>query len=93
MSRVLVFGSINMDLVVETSAFPRLGETLPGASFATHAGGKGANQAVAAARLGGQVTMLGPVDPARLLVCELVDGGFAGVTGVIKPDWSAVQNS
>jgi ribokinase len=61
MSRVLVFGSINMDLVVETSAFPRLGETLRGASFATHAGGKGANQAVAAARLGGQVTMLGRV--------------------------------
>src|SRR5580700_578494 len=61
MSRVLVFGSINMDLVVETSAFPRLGETLPGASFATHAGGKGANQAVAAARLGADVTMLGRV--------------------------------
>ena len=35
MSRVLVFGSINMDLVVETSTFPRLGETLSGASFAT----------------------------------------------------------
>jgi ribokinase len=61
MSRVLVFGSLNMDLVVETSTFPRLGETLPGASFATHAGGKGANQAVAAARLGAQVTMLGRV--------------------------------
>jgi ribokinase len=61
MSRVLVFGSINMDLVVETSTFPRLGETLPGASFATHAGGKGANQAVAAARLGANVTMLGRV--------------------------------
>jgi ribokinase len=61
MSRVLVFGSINMDLVVETSTFPRLGETLLGASFATHAGGKGANQAVAAARLGAHVTMLGRV--------------------------------
>jgi ribokinase len=61
MPRVLVFGSINMDLVVETSAFPRLGETLLGASFATHAGGKGANQAVAAARLGAHVTMLGRV--------------------------------
>jgi ribokinase len=61
MSRVLVFGSINMDLVVETSTFPRLGETLPGARFAAHAGGKGANQAVAAARLGAQVTMLGRV--------------------------------
>ena len=61
MSRVLVLGSINMDLVVETSAFPRLGETLAGASFAAHAGGKGANQAVAAARLGALVTMLGRV--------------------------------
>jgi ribokinase len=61
MSRVLVFGSINMDLVVETSRFPKLGETLQGASFATHAGGKGANQAVAAARLGASVTMLGRV--------------------------------
>ena len=61
MSRVLVFGSINMDLVVESSTFPRLGETLSGTSFATHAGGKGANQAVAAARLGAQVTMLGRI--------------------------------
>lgn len=61
MPRVLVFGSINMDLVVETGTFPRLGETLPGTSFATHAGGKGANQAVAAARLGARVTMLGRV--------------------------------
>src|SRR5580693_6285205 len=61
MSQVLVFGSINMDLVVETNTFPRLGETLPGTSFATHAGGKGANQAVAAARLGVNVTMLGRV--------------------------------
>jgi ribokinase len=61
MSHVLVLGSINMDLVVETRAFPRLGETLVGASFATHAGGKGANQAVAAARLGARATMLGRV--------------------------------
>jgi ribokinase len=60
-SRVLVLGSINMDLVVETGTFPRLGETLPGSSFATHAGGKGANQAVAAARLGAKVTMIGRV--------------------------------
>jgi predicted N-acetyltransferase YhbS len=37
----------------------------------------------------GQVRMFGPVDPARLLVCELVEGAFAGVTGLIKPDWSA----
>jgi predicted N-acetyltransferase YhbS len=35
----------------------------------------------------GQVTMQGPVDPARLLVAELADGAFAGVTGEIRPDW------
>jgi ribokinase len=61
MPRVLVVGSINMDLVVETGTFPRLGETLIGTVFATHPGGKGANQAVAAARLGATVTMLGRV--------------------------------
>jgi predicted N-acetyltransferase YhbS len=33
--------------------------------------------------------MPGPVDPARLLVCELVDGAFEGVAGPIRPDWSA----
>ncbi|QLG88994.1 ribokinase [Chitinibacter bivalviorum] len=61
MSKVLVVGSINMDLVVQVEQFPRLGETLLGQHFATHHGGKGANQAVAAARLGAQVTMIGRV--------------------------------
>jgi ribokinase len=61
MSRVLVVGSINTDLVVETGTFPRLGETLIGNAFATYPGGKGANQAVAAARLGATVTMIGRV--------------------------------
>ncbi len=78
--RVLVFGSINMDLVVETNTFPRLGETLFGASFATHAGGKGANQAVAAARLGVQVAMLGRVGSdafGRELKARLATEGVA----------------
>ena len=61
MSKVLVVGSLNMDLVVETRTFPRLGETLLGTTFATHPGGKGANQAVAAARLGAGVTLIGRV--------------------------------
>jgi ribokinase len=61
MSKVLVLGSINMDLVTATGTFPRLGETLFGSAFATHPGGKGANQAVAAARLGASVTMIGRV--------------------------------
>jgi predicted N-acetyltransferase YhbS len=35
----------------------------------------------------GQVKLPGPVDPARLLVCELVEGAFEGVSGIIGPDW------
>jgi len=50
---ILVIGSTNTDMVVQTPSFPQPGETLLGASFAQHPGGKGANQAVAAARLGG----------------------------------------
>ncbi|OHX20951.1 ribokinase [Chromobacterium sphagni] len=61
MTRVLVIGSINMDLVVSAGKLPRLGETLMGEGFATYPGGKGANQAVAAARLGAQVALLGCV--------------------------------
>jgi ribokinase len=58
MSRVLLIGSINMDLVVEADSFPRQGETQFGRSFATYPGGKGANQAVAAARLGASVSLI-----------------------------------
>ena len=61
MTSVLVVGSINIDFVVRTDSFPRAGETLLGSDFSTHAGGKGANQAVAAARLGARVTMLGRI--------------------------------
>ncbi|WP_348944969.1 ribokinase [Chitinibacter sp. FCG-7] len=61
MSKVLVVGSINMDLVAQVGHYPRLGETLLGSGFTTHHGGKGANQAVAAARLGAQVSMIGRV--------------------------------
>ncbi|MCO8160878.1 ribokinase [Pseudomonas sp. 21LCFQ010] len=59
--QVVVIGSLNMDLVVRTPRLPRPGETLTGRSFVTVAGGKGANQAVAAARLGSQVAMIGCV--------------------------------
>ena len=61
MPRVYVIGSINMDLVVRTASLPRPGETVAGLDFATHPGGKGANQAVAAARLGADVAMVGKV--------------------------------
>ncbi|MDD1132368.1 ribokinase [Pseudomonas shahriarae] len=56
---VVVVGSLNMDLVTRASRLPRGGETLVGQSFATVPGGKGANQAVAAARLGAEVAMIG----------------------------------
>lgn len=61
MAKVLVVGSINMDLVVRVPHSPKPGETVLGGDFETFPGGKGANQAVAAARMGGEVTMVGRV--------------------------------
>jgi len=58
---IAVVGSINEDLVVEVPRFPRPGETIQGRNFARYAGGKGANQAVAAARLGSDVAFFGAV--------------------------------
>ena len=78
MNKVLVVGSINMDLVVETGKFPAPGETLLGQRFSTFPGGKGANQAVAAQRLGAQVVMIGCVgDDAfgRELIAKLTEEG------------------
>ncbi len=59
--RILVLGSINMDLVVRSEKLPMPGETLLGHELRQIPGGKGANQAVAAARLGAGVTMVGRV--------------------------------
>jgi ribokinase len=58
---VVVIGSINVDLVVTADHLPAPGETVLGGSFAVHDGGKGANQAVAAARAGARVTVIGAV--------------------------------
>jgi ribokinase len=59
--RVVVVGSINIDLVVTADRLPLPGETVLGGRFAQHSGGKGANQAVAAARVGAQVSIIGAV--------------------------------
>ena len=56
---ILVVGSFMMDLIASTKRAPNSGETVIGLKFQTAPGGKGANQAVAAARLGAQVAMIG----------------------------------
>jgi ribokinase len=72
--RLTVVGSINLDLVATAPRLPRAGETVTGATLARHPGGKGANQALAARRLGAEVDLIGAVgwdpmaDEALLLV-------------------------
>ena len=77
-SRIWVFGSLNADLVVEVERQPRPGETLAGGDLAVIPGGKGANQAVAAARLGAEVRMVGSVGEdafAPILLGSLTGAG------------------
>jgi ribokinase len=72
--RLCVVGSLNMDLVFRVPRLPAPGETITGGPAETHPGGKGANQAVAAARLGAAVTMVGRVgddEPGRRLRAAL----------------------
>jgi ribokinase len=72
--RLTVVGSINLDLVVQAERLPRPGETVSGAQLSRVPGGKGANQAVAAARLGAEVALVGCVG------CdELADEALAGL--------------
>ncbi|UNX54827.1 ribokinase [Georgenia sp. TF02-10] len=77
--RVVVVGSANIDLVVDVPRSPGPGETVLGGTLRRTAGGKGANQAVAAARAGGADTWflgaLGRDGAADLLLCSLIDAG------------------
>lgn len=61
MKKIVVIGSVNTDMVVKSDKLPLPGQTLLGGTFFMNAGGKGANQAVAAARLGGSVTLVAKV--------------------------------
>src|SRR5215831_2435054 len=77
--RLTVVGSINLDLVVQAERLPRPGETVSGARFARVPGGKGANQAVAAARLGAEVTLVACVGRDELAGPALAGLREAGV--------------
>ena len=63
--RIAVLGSLNMDLVMEVERLPRPGETVPGKGFSRYPGGKGNNQAIAAAQLGAEVALFGRVGSDR----------------------------
>lgn len=82
--RIVVVGSINLDLVAVTERIPRSGETVSGYSFQTFPGGKGANQAVAAARLGSSVSMIGKLgtDAFGMQLREGLDGAGIDTRGV-----------
>jgi ribokinase len=85
MGKLLVFGSINMDLVIYVADIPALGETVTGGSFQSFPGGKGANQAVAAAKAGARVAMYGCVGDDSLgqeCISNLEKAGI-DVSGVI----------
>ena len=77
--KILVVGSSNTDMVIKTQNFPAPGETILGGKFLMNAGGKGANQAVAAVRLGGMVTFVGKIGDdifGKQAVQQLEDEGI-----------------
>ena len=97
-AKIVIVGSLNMDLVIRAQRLPRPGETLTGDTFTTVTGGKGANQAVAAARLGASVAMVGCVGNdaygeqlrnallAEQIDCQgvtTVDGVSSGIASIV----------
>jgi ribokinase len=87
--RIVVVGSINLDLVVRLPTLPRPGETVGGGTLAQIPGGKGANQAVACARLGAEVTMIGAVGRDATAEAALAGLRHAGVA--LRLEQSAAQ--
>ncbi|WP_374384844.1 ribokinase [Dongia sp.] len=76
---IVVFGSLNVDVIIGVGQLPKAGETVLGPGYHLAAGGKGANQALAAARAGGNVTMVGAVGADPLADTALADLRTAGV--------------
>ena len=93
MPRIAVVGSLNMDLVAVAPRIPRPGETVFGDRFFRAPGGKGANQAYAAASLGGKVAMFGRVgrdDHGREIIASLQAVG-CDVSGIEYADLSLIH--
>ena len=87
--RITVVGSINLDYVATCANLPKAGETVTGATLARHPGGKGANQALAARKLGAEVCMIGRVgdDEMALPATALLDAHGVDLNGVVTdPD-------
>lgn len=94
MKNILVIGSANIDLTIHTDRMPKLGETVAGHGFSMNSGGKGANQAVAAAKLGGDVKFLGVIGNdtyGEKLLADLRKSGafFEGITADGVPTGTA----
>lgn len=85
---ILVIGSLNADLVVKSPRFPQPGETISGDDLQIIPGGKGANQAVAAAKLGAQVAMIGRVgsDSFASFLVENLNANQVDTSHVLKTD-------
>jgi ribokinase len=83
---VCVVGSLNLDLVARVRRLPTPGETVMGSDFAEHAGGKGANQAVAAARAGARTAMIGAVgdDAAGSTLLDVVASSGVDIAGISR---------
>ena len=86
MSRIVVLGSLNVDLVAQVPHLPRAGETIMAESLQTFPGGKGANQAAAAARLGGNVAIIGRVgsDAFGAMLLESLARDGVDISGVAR---------
>jgi ribokinase len=95
MAKIAVVGSLNMDMVAVAPRIPVAGETITGSEFFTVPGGKGANQAYAAAKLGGETAMVGRVgsdDIGRAMKKNLADVGcqITGIREVAGPSGVAL---
>ncbi|KGE03935.1 ribokinase [Pseudohaliea rubra] len=89
MSRIVVIGSSNTDMVIRVPVLPRPGETVLGGTFSVNGGGKGANQALAAARAGGAVVFLGRIgddDFGRRALADLSAAAIDTTPCIVDPE-------